>query len=217
MESVFRITALLIHTKGVDRSLLHALCWTTVEFFAADAMRATVACWHWLLAARPDLELVFLQEMCSAWLRTVALRMGIFSVDPQQPDPTRPQEGVVLEPRTPFVEPHAIWVMFLSERIETAKYSSSDQVELLADLFQRSLSATVVSKDEPRLTKHVGTIGTRFRFLNSGLSLLQVNLHNILLHYGIFERIYKEIYISMSKAVVWHFYLNPYIFYSFSG
>ena len=175
MESVFRITALLIHTKGIDRSLLHALCWTAVEFFAEDAMRATVACWHWLLAARPDLELVFLQEMSAAWLRTVSLKIGMFSADLEQPDPTRPQEGVTLEPRTPFVAPHAIWVKFLSERIETAKYSSSDQVEILADLFQRSLASTVVSKDEPRLTKHVGTIGPRFRFLNSGLSLLQVS------------------------------------------
>jgi phosphatidylinositol 4-kinase len=49
------------------RNLLHVVACSQVELFTEHAMMTAVECWQWLVTARPDLELRFLQEMFSAW------------------------------------------------------------------------------------------------------------------------------------------------------
>lgn len=186
-ECIFRVCALLIHCSGTDRTLLHALCWSPVELFTEEAVRGTVSCWQWLLAARPDLELPFLQEMSAAWHMTVDKKIGLFSEDPSQTDPSASHEGVVLEPKPPFVQPHTIWVRFLAERIETAKYSSLDQVEIFAHILHRSFSVNI-GHDKNHCCRHVAAVGTQFRLLTAGLSLLQGDV----LPHGIGKSVLRE-------------------------
>lgn len=45
--------------------------------------------------------------------------------------------GAKLEPRPPFVAPHAVWIRYLCEVAETAKYNSLEKVEMLASLLHR--------------------------------------------------------------------------------
>lgn len=61
------INYVLISLLGVYRSLLHIVAWSQVELFTEPAMTTAIECWQWLVTARPDLELRFLQEMFSAW------------------------------------------------------------------------------------------------------------------------------------------------------
>lgn len=57
------------------------------------------------------------------------------------------------------------------ERIEIVKYSSLDQVEIFANMLHRSFNISVgKSKCSSR---HIATIGSRFRLLNCGLCILQ--------------------------------------------
>ena len=65
--AVWRLTALIISSAGCQRSMLHALAWSHLELFTEHSVTNAVACWQWLVTARPDLELRFLQEMCAAW------------------------------------------------------------------------------------------------------------------------------------------------------
>ena len=44
-------------------------------------LKDVVECWHWLLSACPCQELVFLQEMISAWHHTRFARLGLFTDD----------------------------------------------------------------------------------------------------------------------------------------
>ena len=53
---MFRITALLVTSKTADRKLLHCLCLAPIHRFVEPVMEASIACWEWLLAARPDLR-----------------------------------------------------------------------------------------------------------------------------------------------------------------
>lgn len=186
-ECIFRVCALLIHSSGTNRALLHALCWSAVELFTDEAVRSTVSCWQWLLAARPDLELQFLQEMSAAWHMTIDKRLGLFSEDPPQMDPSAAHEGMVLEPNPPFVAPHTIWVRFLAERIETAKYSSLDQVEIFANILHRSFSVSI-GQPKNHCSRHVAAVGTQFRLLMAGLSLLQGDV----LPHGIGKSVLRE-------------------------
>ncbi|KAK7873127.1 hypothetical protein R5R35_006354 [Gryllus longicercus] len=170
--ALWRATAMLISTPGAYRQLLHVVAWSQVELFSEIAMTTAVECWQWLVTARPDLELRFLQEMLAAWQCTIDKKLGLFSEERDEVSPLAAYEGCRLEPDPPFVKPHDIWVQFLSELVETAKYCSQEKVEMLAMLLHRSLPMAVGTLDSHQ-NRHVAAIGVRFRLLACGLSLLQ--------------------------------------------
>ncbi|KAG8200239.1 hypothetical protein JTE90_025015 [Oedothorax gibbosus] len=168
---IYRVCALLIATKDVNRRLLHALCWSPVELFTEEAMSCAISCWQWLLAARSDMELQFLQEMSAAWQMTINCQMGLFTEDPVQVDPLAAHEGCELAPNGPFIAPHSLWVKFLSERLEVAKYCNMNEVEIFANILHRSLPVSVGRQNHNH--RHIASMSTRFRLLSCGLSLLQ--------------------------------------------
>ncbi|XP_014673497.1 PREDICTED: phosphatidylinositol 4-kinase alpha-like isoform X2 [Priapulus caudatus] len=190
-SSIFRICALLIACTDHDRQLLHALCWAPVKLFAETAMESTIACWEWLLAARPQFELQLLGEMASAWQMTIELRLGMFSVDKEEPSPLAAHEGVSLKPDPPYVAPHILWTKFLEERINIAKYCSTDQVQLFATMLQRSMAMSVGVGHNLKC-RHIAALEPRFRLLSCGLSLLQSDiLPNGISKNALRERIYS--------------------------
>lgn len=134
-----------------------------------------------------------MQEIVAAWNATVDRKLGLFSPDPIQFDPLAPEENISFKPSPPYLGAHSHWVKvrtldilskisqsselsvfslkFLIERIEIVKYSSLDQVELFANMLHRSL--TIFVGKAHGNSRHIATVGTRFRLLNSGLSLVQ--------------------------------------------
>lgn len=52
---------------GLPRMLLRYVCASCLNLFTEDAMENSTACWQWILSARHDLTLPFMQEMISAW------------------------------------------------------------------------------------------------------------------------------------------------------
>ncbi|KAL0867906.1 hypothetical protein ABMA27_008587 [Loxostege sticticalis] len=179
--ALWRATALLVHarhhnihanTAPTARALLHSVAWSQVEIFTEDAVSTAVECWQWLTTSRPDLELRLVQEIFAAWQCTVDRKMGLFSKQVEEISPLAAYEGAKLEPRPPFVAPHAVWVRYLCEVAETAKYNSLEKVEMLASLLHRSLPITVGDVRD-HINRHVEAVGVRFRLLSCGLSLLQ--------------------------------------------
>ncbi|XP_045467840.1 phosphatidylinositol 4-kinase alpha [Harmonia axyridis] len=171
-EALWQATALLISNKELNRNLLHCIAWSQVELFTEDAMKTAVECWQWLITSKPELEIRFLQEMVAAWNFTVQRKLGIFSPGMNGTSPLAAFEGCNLSTNPPFIRPHAIWVQFICELVETVKYSSYEKVEMLAGLIHRSLGMTVGAMP-PNQTRHVAAIGVRFKLLTCGLSLLQ--------------------------------------------
>lgn len=64
---LFVLYSRIFHVLGHCRKLIHAVAWAPVELFTEEAMKTAVECWQWLVTARPDLDLQFLQEMLTAW------------------------------------------------------------------------------------------------------------------------------------------------------
>ncbi|XP_047491882.1 phosphatidylinositol 4-kinase alpha-like isoform X2 [Penaeus chinensis] len=171
-QGLWRATGLMIFSEGINRRLLRHICSACLDMFTEDAMENSVACWQWILSARHDMTLPFMQEMITAWQESVARRLGLFSRQIDEVNPLAAYEGCNLEPKVPQVGPHDIWIKFISERIEIAKYDSDAQVAMFACMFHRTLHMTVGNPDS-KINRHIGAIGTRFRLLSCALALIQ--------------------------------------------
>ncbi|CAH1390658.1 unnamed protein product [Nezara viridula] len=174
-DTLWRATALLTSILGTPRKLLHVVAWSQVELFTAEAMSTAVQCWQWLITSRPSIELLWLEEMITAWQYTVDTKLGLFSEEKEEVSPLAAYEGCVLEPSPPFVKPHDIWIQFIYELVETAKYSSREKVEMLVSLLQRSLPM-VVGSDDAHINRHIAAAAARFRLLSCALSVLQSDI-----------------------------------------
>lgn len=189
-DLIYKCTALLISSPGCNRELLKVICWAPLDYFTASATQTVVACWDWFLAARRDLEIEFALEMVSAWNATIDRKLGLFAEEPKPSDPLAISDRQVLKANYPPLGAHHIWLKFLFERIETAKYSNINLVELYSDMLHRSLTMSVGLDKAP--SRNMIAIGCRFRLLSCGLSLIQgetlpKSISNIVLR----ERIYR--------------------------
>jgi phosphatidylinositol 4-kinase len=135
-------------TKAKERQLLHAICWAPIRLFSQQSVEAAVVCWQWLLAACPDISLQLMQEIAAVWQTVVDMRLGLFSDDGPVANAliaTQLREKKTSEdisagsggstsspppPPTSNVQPHMIWIKFLMERLEVAKYASQDEVNV---------------------------------------------------------------------------------------
>nr|CAD7444999.1 unnamed protein product [Timema bartmani] len=141
-------------------------------------MSTAVDCWLWLLSARPQLELLFLQEMLSSWQCVVDKRLGLFSGQEGSTFPLERCNPCGKEQTSPYVTPHRVWIQFLSELLESVKYSSDDKVSMMVSLLHRSLPGTVGDIDR-HLNRHISTVGIRFSLLACAMSLLQSDVLTI--------------------------------------
>ncbi|KXJ84380.1 hypothetical protein RP20_CCG009848 [Aedes albopictus] len=169
--ALWRATAYLILCSSANRKLLHAISSSQVQLFTESAMETAVECWQWILTARQDLELCFIQEMVTAWQTTFDKRIGLFTEEIDITSPLAAYESCKLVPKPIVVAPHLIWLQLLSEMVDTAKYCNRDKVEMFCMLLHRCLP---FSRDF-KMTRHISTVGCRFKLLQCGLSLLQGN------------------------------------------
>lgn len=160
-----------------------------VALFTKSAVESAIECWQWILTARQDLELCFIQEMVSAWQTTFEKKMGLFSEESETTSPLAAYEGCKLVPNQISVAPHSIWLQLISEMVDTAKYCNKDKVEMFCLLLHRCLP---ISKNNKQ-NRCVSTVGCRFKLLQCGLSLLQGNTISKSLSRNILrERIYSH-------------------------
>lgn len=170
-DMMYKTTALLISSPGCNRDLLRLICWSPLDYFTASAAQNIVACWDWFLAARDDLEIEFALEMVSAWNATIDRRLGLFAREVDSGDPLAVSDRRLLKANHPPIGAHHVWLRFITERVETAKYSNMNLVDLYSYMLHKSLMMEVGITKAP--SRNMFAIGCRFRLLSCGLSLIQ--------------------------------------------
>ncbi|CAG0914490.1 unnamed protein product [Notodromas monacha] len=193
-DALWRATSMFISSESMSCSLC-----SLVEYFNESSMECAVACWQWVLSARPDLEMILIQEIVAAWncnfrilsqQATINRGLGIFAPPSNEPNPMAAREGVELKPNPPFVAAHRVWVKFLCERIEMIKYYSQEQVDIFAMMLHRTLAAYEPGRCH-LVNRHIASVGPRFSLLYAGLSLLQGDaLPRSILKNALRQRIY---------------------------
>ena len=173
-EAYWLATALAIKLDKIDRHLLKIIGSVPVDFFEEVPMKVAIDCWNWILSARQDLEFLLLEEILLAWKATVERKMGLFSHDVPEDSPLAADEDSILEPKPPNVAAHDLWIRFFLERIEVAKYSSQDHIELFAMMLHGCLPLDIGERRN-HISRHPAACGVRFRLLHCGLSLLQMD------------------------------------------
>ena len=102
--------------------------------------------------------------MISAWHSTQHLKLGLFSDAeanwcPLAPDETSKNEMKPFKPEN--IEAHDLWIKFIQERIEIAKYCSQEQIFMFSHMLQRTLD---IGRYNDILLKIVGKKLTKQKF-----------------------------------------------------
>ncbi|CAF0893475.1 unnamed protein product [Adineta steineri] len=161
------------HKENVlDRDMVHALAWLPIKMFTTSVMEAAVDCWSWAIVARPELEILMVEEIYKVWEKIISDRHGLYSIDKPEPSPLAPSENEELKPKPPSINPHRIFFKFIEERVYLCMHKSDIEMEMLVDLFHKSLSLITENSKAP-MTKHIESVGLRFQLLYLALYLVQ--------------------------------------------
>jgi len=80
-SELYMVCAYIIVSENVNKDLLQDVCWIPIQMFHAQVMAVAKAAWIWIMTTRPELSLIILTELLSAWEWTKFKKRGIFSVN----------------------------------------------------------------------------------------------------------------------------------------
>uniref|UniRef100_A0A0N4ZV71 1-phosphatidylinositol 4-kinase n=1 Tax=Parastrongyloides trichosuri TaxID=131310 RepID=A0A0N4ZV71_PARTI len=192
--SIMLMTALFISLNEIHISLLQSLVRVPLKSFTEHTMKICIHSWNWILVAKKEIEIKFLQEMASCWQMIIHKKVGLYQREDFFKDPLTVQYAK--KRSSPDVIPHAIWISFISERVSLAKYSNQSELDLFEMMFMQSFSLAIgdkITKSSsssfdssstsdnssyltshiPLMTRNIETIGVRFSILNAVLSMIQ--------------------------------------------
>ncbi|UJR22456.1 hypothetical protein I4U23_025514 [Adineta vaga] len=158
----------------LDREIVHALTWLPVKMFTTSVMEAAVDCWSWAIVARPELELLIVEEIYKVWQKVISDRQGLYSIDKAETSPLAPSDKEQLKSQPPSINPHRIFFKFIEERVYLCLHKSDVELEMIVDLFHKSLSL-INDNSKVSMTKHIEAVGLRFQFLYLALYLVQTD------------------------------------------
>lgn len=72
----FNINSNMFFIIGHIQNLLRLLTWSVTELFTTRAVTSAVRCWQWLLAAKPEIHLNFINQMVAAWIQSQEIKLG---------------------------------------------------------------------------------------------------------------------------------------------
>ena len=163
-----------VANTNFEREILHEISVCCCGLFTKKTIEVAIECWSWLISSRPDIEPLVVEEMLNAWQMSSDLRLGMFAETVEEPNPLAKEEKDELKPRPPLnIDAHRVWLKYLQERLDIAKYKSNFEIELFVNLMHKTLSFATPRLGDSGLNRHVSCVGLRFRYLVMALSVIQ--------------------------------------------
>eukprot|EP01114_Cavostelium_apophysatum_P015265 TRINITY_DN4121_c0_g1_i2.p1 TRINITY_DN4121_c0_g1~~TRINITY_DN4121_c0_g1_i2.p1 ORF type:complete len:1498 (+),score=439.31 TRINITY_DN4121_c0_g1_i2:104-4597(+) len=172
-HTIYRSVAFIISQKQViQQDLIHMVCWVPVLLFTEDTLRTGVGAWTWLLVARPDLSMLVMNEMRSAWEWTIDERIGLFTNAERKSSPLSVSKEDVKKQRKAshhFADPnpHKIWIDFLSERFVVSLHGHREHFNVLLKMMLKAVHDCHMFSSLPN------SVCIRFKLLLLCLRMLQ--------------------------------------------
>ncbi|CAF0782495.1 unnamed protein product [Brachionus calyciflorus] len=200
-ETMLKSAAFLILIKinsleggnfNFERQILHEISISCCLLFTKQIIQVAIDCWSWIISSRPDIEQLVIEEMLNAWQMSSDCRLGMFHMAINEPNPLAKEEKDILKPLPPpGIEAHRVWIKYLQERFEIAKYKSDFEIELFYNLMHKTLAFSCEKLNDSALNRHISCVGLRFRYLIIAISIVQLtNLPNCISKWILRERIY---------------------------
>lgn len=107
-EVIMLSAAFLVISNKPTPKLLYNIVWIPEQNFTEEVMQLCIQCWNWVLVAREDIQIHFLQEMSGCFLRIAQKQQGLFSRNDDQVEcPLSVSE--CSRRISPLVKPHSVW------------------------------------------------------------------------------------------------------------
>jgi len=169
-SELYMVCAYIIVSENVNKDLLQDVCWIPIQMFNAQVMAVAKAAWIWLMTTRPELSLIILTELLSAWEWTKFKKRGIFSKSKKREDPFMHRITYTVpakrKPKAHFAEVHSIWVEFLADRYNVLKYNGNVYDKVFMKLIQ-------ISFCDDALSNSMYARKTTFQLLTLGMKVIQ--------------------------------------------
>ncbi|KAH8099528.1 atypical/PIKK/PI4K protein kinase [Cristinia sonorae] len=209
---LFRVAALIICTPKCDHDLLHYLVILPFESFSPTAVSAGCEVWSWVIAEKPEYEVVLVTEITSAWITTIKHGRGMFSkslnyTDPfhhapeYSPSDKESVDRAAAQARR-LLTPHTMVLTMLVSRLQAARYRKPS----LMLLFQRIALASAQAYKQ--LCTHPLSREARFTFLLFGFETLRSSFLDFSCENKLRENLYATALSWFSVRPQWSYGAN---------
>ncbi|KAG1849308.1 hypothetical protein DFJ58DRAFT_795151 [Suillus subalutaceus] len=209
---LFRCAAILISLEKCDYTLVHFLVALPFEVFTPSAVAAGIETWTWVIAERPNMEVVIMCEVLTSWFGTVKERKGVFSASSNCDDPFyhpinySPTDKDEIDRATTHARrlllPHTLVLQMLFSRLQAARYCRSTVMFLIQRLVLRSAQAHKLFSTHP-LAREL-----RYTFLLFGLETLKSSHLDAVCECMLRESLYRTAYSWFAVRPQWSFGAN---------
>jgi len=169
-SELYMVCAYIIVSENANKDLLQDVCWIPIQMFHPQVMAVAKAAWIWIMTTRPELSLIILTELLSAWEWTKFKKRGIFSASKKREDPFMHRITYTIpakrKPKAHFSEVHSIWVEFLADRYNVLKYNGNVYDKVFMKLIQ-------ISFCDDKLSNSMYARKTTFQLLTLGMKVIQ--------------------------------------------
>ncbi|KAF9014020.1 hypothetical protein BDQ17DRAFT_1475819 [Cyathus striatus] len=206
---LFRCAATLISFSHCDYDLLHYLIVMPFGVATPSAIAAGVDVWSWVISEKPEIEIILMGELLSAWSDTIQHEKGVFSTAMNYEDPFNnpidysPTDKEIIDRAMAnarrILTPHSLVLNMLFSRLQAARYHRPAMMLLIQQLVLRSARAY------KHLSTHSLAREVQFIFLLFAFETLKSSYLDAYCENTLRECIYRAAYSWFSVRPQWSY------------
>ncbi|CDO73608.1 hypothetical protein BN946_scf185014.g78 [Trametes cinnabarina] len=209
---LFRASSTLIFIEEWDYDLAHYLVALPFEAFTHSSISAGIEAWTWVIAEKPQYEVILMSEIAAGWDTSVKLGKGMFSKSQNYIDPFlhevqySPTDKAAIDHAartvTRLLASHTLILQLLFSRLQAARYRRPG----LMLIFQRLAISS--ARAYRSMCTHPLAREARFAFLLFGFEALKSSFLDVYCEHQLRLSLYHAAYSWFSVRPQWSYGSN---------